>query len=212
MNKCLDDFTLVFRNKAEEFLQSTRDVSFRLGTLGAEGTTSSMAAKYMKSVLTENNTSVDIAYFDTFEIVQKSLLSGEIEYALVPNAYEGVTNFYWDASLTPVFYFIHDTPRYGIYTLPSMYKEYSELLGKEHLRIAACPAVYTLINKLLPEIDIDHLEIVYAPSTESAANHVSRGLCDLGVTNETSASKYNLSNITDIFRVEMSWVVFKANN
>ncbi len=211
MNKLdfMESLTGAFRSKTEEFLSSTRNTSIRLGTLGAKGTTSSMAAEYMRSVLGDNNTSIDIVYYDTFQVVQQNLLDREVEYALVPNAYERVTDFYWDNALIPVLYFIYDTPMYSVYSLPGRYGAASEIVQNHSLKIAACPAVYKLIDILLPELDTGKIQIVQVPSTDSAAKHVSNGLCDLAVTNELCAGKYGLSNVTEMYRVEMSWVVFK---
>jgi hypothetical protein len=83
-----------------------------------------------------------------------------------------------------------------------------KILSRKDLRVAACPAVYKLISILLPQNQLENSQITQVFSTESAARHVHEKLCDLAVTNETSAKKYGLVSITDTYSIEMSWVVF----
>lgn len=207
VNECSNLYN-VFRVKAENFLSRTKGCNIRLGTLGAEGTTSSLAARYLERILKEENgTSTDIVYYNNFEEVHLRLSWEEIDYALVPHAYERITDYYWDNTLEPILYFVYNTPRYGIYTRPDNLNNAENLAGKNK-KIAACPAVYKLISILIPQEEQENLKLEKVNSTESAAWHVCNNICELAVTNESSAEKYGLVNISEIYNVEMSWAVF----
>lgn len=207
INACINLYN-VFKVKAENFLSKTKGCNIKLGTLGAEGTTSSLAAKYLQHILKEKNgTPTDIVYYDNFEEVHIKLSGEEIDYALVPHAYERITDYYWDNTLEPILYFVYNTPKYGIYTKPD-YLNNVENLTKKDIKIAACPAVFKLISILMPQTELDNLKIEKVNSTESAAWYVYNNICELAVTNESSAGKYGLVNISEIYNVEMSWAVF----
>jgi prephenate dehydratase len=84
------------------------------------------------------------------------------------------------------------------------------VLERTRIRVSSCPAVFSLVGRLGPELLAGKdIEILTTDSTALAAKMVHAGLAEVAVTNEMSVSKYGLTFLSEVPGVEMLWSVFR---
>ncbi len=176
-----------------------------VGTLGPAGTTSEQALLTFDSRLREDGgPGVDARLYDDFGEVYRALLAADVEYALFPNAYEHITDLYWDPRLAVRCSYYRPTPEYGLFRARSL------PATPAALRVSSCPAVLSLMEPLAID-GVDRArrrEIITVSSTEKAARAVAEDRADVAVTNMTSAQKYGLVAASPRFAVQMLWTIF----
>lgn len=192
-------------------LQKKDSVSFV--TLGPIGTSSynTLVALLDKIKNINVNISLSINLEDNFDYVYDALNENKTMYAMVPAAYERVTDFFWSPQFENVYNFTYRTPLYG---LVSTYN--NTLKKKENLVVATCPAVEKLFYSLKKNLDVDNIPISYmrTHSTTEAALAVVHKEADLAVTNESSVAEFKdeLEFISEKLASEMLWCLFKKKD
>lgn len=202
MKKILDSLEKQY-DKFIDYLSKNSIIS--IGTLGPTGTTSHYALKYfIDSVKEFENMSVKIVLHNNFRLVHEDLLKGEIDLALIPNAYENITEMYWDIRLKNVLSFLLETPPYGLAT--NRCHNNSDL----KVKISTCSPVKHLVYQFANEKKnrFSKFEIVPAESTAHAAKLVNEGIADYAITNATSLIKEHLEFVSSPFSAEVIWTVF----
>lgn len=179
-----------------------------IGTMGSESTSSVQAAKFF----CENIKELDAYEFRLFPDF-KALLNAahtetEMDFALVPSAYERVTDFFWDMKLENCMNFIFPTPQYGL-----VCKNDYHIDNNENITIATCHAVENIIEELSDgRIKDEQVEKIFTPSTTTALQEVIKGNADIAVTNETSFDLYKDRDIRFIYRkynAKIVWCLFR---
>ena len=172
-------------------------------TMGPKTTSSYHAATMFVDTIKHLviGSSFEIVTFDNFDQVYQCLTENDAEYAIIPNAYEDVTKYYWNRSLKLNGYFRCHTPGYVIAA-----QEASVSLGCP--RVASCPAVYQLIDDAVQAGTFQDYQLVSANSTDHAARLVLEGSADLAVTNTNSVKHYGLTDVKSFYGVEMLWSIF----
>lgn len=179
-----------------------------IGTMGPESTSSVQATKYLCENIGEVE-HYELRLFPDFKKLLAALNNdSSIDFALVPSAYERVTDFFWNINLENCLNFIFPTPKYGL-----VCKEDFVLNQKLPLTVATCHAVENIIEELsdgyIKEKDVKRL---FTSSTTTALQEVLAGNADLAVTNETSFEAYKDKGIKFIFRkfnTKILWCLFK---
>lgn len=186
--------------------------SLKIVTLGPVGTSSNCAALFLVDELSKVNSacnySIDLK--DNFNEVYEQLRCNKTDYALVPAAYERITDFFWCKDFSNVLSFIYETPKYGIIS-----KNDYVFSKSIDVKIASCPAVEKIVNFIGKDIQENYnLELVRTFSTAQAAEFVANGITDIGVTNESSYEIYKgkgIKFITPRYSAKILWVIFKNN-
>ncbi|QWU13751.1 hypothetical protein SAMN04487895_103452 [Paenibacillus sophorae] len=184
--------------------------SLRLTTLGPEGTSSFCTALHLEQMLKQQNPlfTLHLLLKRTFAEVFDSLLNKEADYALIPDAYEKATRFFWCPHFDNMMHFLYSTPDYGIISRTDFDLSRQDGL----LRIAVCPAVEDLLPYFQTEVRWNgESTIVSTSSTTEAAIFVADDIADIAVTNDTSFQLYqhkNLKWISDHLRANIVWSVF----
>jgi bacilysin biosynthesis protein BacA len=174
---------------------------FVVGTMGPSGTSSSLACEYF---IRKVPAVLDSALYDNFDLLFQALLDGDCGLALVPNAYERITEYYWDKRLQLVCFFLRDTPSYGLACRPG-----EAILESGPLRVACCLPVRQLFDELAPaDWRSREIEWTMRPSTTSAARAVQDGEADVAVSNQPSVDAANLVFVIEKPGVPMLWSVF----
>lgn len=179
-----------------------------IGTMGPDSTSSVQATKYLCKNFGEV-ANYDLRLFPDFKQLLDAMNNdSSIDFALVPSAYERVTDFFWNINLENCLNFIFPTLKYGL-----VCKEDFELNQKSPLTVATCHAVENIIEELsdgyIKENDVKRL---FTSSTTTALQEVLAGNADLAVTNETSFEVYKNRGIKFIFRkfnTKILWCLFK---
>lgn len=204
-------FQSIYKEKYMSFVSSIREeekISFI--TLGPEGTSSYNTIVALKQQIKKLNPeiSVDIVLKNNFDLVFQSLYEGKAMYAMVPAAYEKITEFFWEPSYENVFNFSYNTPLYGL-----VCRVNEDLEEKEELVVASCPAVEKLFNGLKESLAISEIPVrnLRTHSTTEAAKAVVDGKADLAITNESSAEKFGhaIKFISSKLNSQMLWCIFK---
>jgi prephenate dehydratase len=174
-------------------------------TMGPETTSSYHATTYFASLLQERSaeTELNINTYDTLEEVYCRLKEGSGDYAVIPNAYEKVTLFYWDMDFTLAGYFLHPTPEYVLAKRKHSHVPHCP-------RVASCPAVYQLIDYSIQKgaFTKDYV-LIKTGSTDTSAKYVAEMKADLAITNSTSIEKHDLEILIRHYKVPMLWSIFK---
>ncbi|RCX16333.1 hypothetical protein DFR58_11178 [Anaerobacterium chartisolvens] len=205
----LDNFRLQL-DYLNQYLYQRKSVC--IGTLGPVGTTSYNAAMYFYKYLKEikNDLYIDIQLWDNFDLVFRYLLDKKVDLIVVPNAYEKITEMYWEPELKNLFSFLLETPAYGLATK----RDEKDRVIKEKVRIASCRPVICLIDKLIRGVidSKEGYELVLANSTTKAAEMVINGIAEYAVTNETSIENKELEFVSGTFSAEVLWSIFCKKN
>ncbi len=198
------------KNKNDQFIQEFIEKNnIKISTLGPAGTSSSVTAEYLVKELKKVNEKCksEIVLQNNFDLVFHDLFEGKADYALVPTAYEKVTDYFWCEQFYNVLNFIYCTPKYGVV---------SKMDFKVHdanvIKMASCPAVENMIyyNDMGIRKEIQ-IEIVHAHSTAEAVKFVCTGKADLGITNETSLNEHigeGVKFISKLYQAEILWALF----
>lgn len=193
--------------RKERFASRFRGQDVNIVTMGPYGTTSSIAADYLKRYMAETVESreVNIYLYDNFDKAVENLKNRHYDLIVLPNAYEKMTNFYWDNSLDLMLTFIIETPTYGLAGIPD------ELPDKEKpLLISTCKPVRHLLDGLLKKTVYadSSYEIVDAYSTRHALSMLEKHEVDLALTNDTSLKSSKAGFISGVLKTEVLWSVF----
>lgn len=189
-------------------LQAKDEVSF--ATLGPIGTSSynTLLALFDEVKMINKNILLNIDLKDNFDLVYDELNQNKSMYAMVPAAYERVTDFFWSPQFENVYNFTYSTPLYGLVT--TCENDYKE---KDSLVVASCPAVEKLFYTLKEGLAIEDIPITYlrTHSTTEAALAVVEKKADLAITNESSVQEYekDLVFISEKLSSQMLWCIFK---
>jgi bacilysin biosynthesis protein BacA len=179
-----------------------------IGTLGPVGTTSYFATTYFIEYIKEicSDIKIDIKLWDNFDLVYEAVLAEEVNLIVIPNAYEKITEMYWEPALKNSFSFLLETPAYGLVTK----RDEKNRIIKDKIRIASCRPVVCLIDKLISGVldSKEGYELILANSTTKAAEMVINGMAEYAVTNETSIENKELEFISETFSAEVLWSVF----
>lgn len=177
-----------------------------IATLGPIGTTSYNAALYFRDYVqvTSKDVHVNIDLYENFDLVFKALLDEKTQLILMPNAYNKMTEFYWNKNLEVICSFLLNTPSYGI-------ASHNDFKGKkDKITLATCKAVEHIIPELWNStlFKDKEYEIVEAYSTKSAMQLLVDQKVDLALTNSSSLKKSNLKFISETKSAEVLWSVF----
>lgn len=191
-----------------ENLRSMPEV--KIGTLGPRGTTSEMTSFSLIAALNQSGVSnVQTILYSNFSLVTQALLNDEVDVILIPNAYDRISDIYWDPRMKIDVYFKHETPKYGLYARDS------DIDVHRHMILCAMSACTTIIEHLQQSDAIfADKQVQITSSTEEAAKLVAEGMADIAITNELCAGKYGLVSLASEYHVDMLWTVFslkKAN-
>lgn len=192
------------------FEEISSNDNITIGTLGPNGTSSEQALKYLISRITDYNKKIGCEkhLMNSFKNVYESLNKGLINYALIPTAYERVTDFFWNDNFTNNLNFIFPTPEYGM-VCKNDYKP----ISNRKTRVACCPAVENIIEYLSNgELQDDQIERVKTNSTTEAAICLINGEADLAITNRTSFELYSdkdIKFISKTYNANIVWALFK---
>lgn len=204
---CNDEICQFCNEKRQKLFNYTDGRNIKLVTMGPKGTTSSMAAEYLKKYALNNMNaaSVEIMLYDTFESAAVELKKENADFILLPNAYGKMTNFYWDITLELIFTFIIQTPEYGIAAM-----SLDSVKLKDHVTIATCKAVEHLVSEMWPKLGMEEKDytIIEAYSTKKSLMLLEEGKVDFALTNDTSLVGSNAYFITDTMHTEVLWSVF----
>ncbi|MFD0376133.1 hypothetical protein [Streptomyces sp. NPDC127112] len=171
-----------------------------LGTLGPAGTSSELAARFLAG---EHRLSVRL--FATFDDVLDQLLRSQVEFALVPSAYQGLTRFHWHRDLRLRGFFAQATPEYGIAARAGA----APLPGDGPLVVAAMWEVRRIYAELAPDGLRDRgVAWVDASSTQHAAEILAAGGADLAVTNAPGIRANDLRWVASRQGAEIVWTLF----
>lgn len=184
--------------------------NIKIGTLGPNGTSSEQALKYLISNISNYNYKIEFEkhLMNTFKNVYESLNDGLINYALIPTAYERITDFFWNNNFINNLNFIFPTPEYGI-----VCKNNYRPIKNRKTRIACCPAVENIIAYLSNgELQDDQIERVKTNSTTEAVICLINDGADLAITNKTSFELYSdkdIKFISKTYNANIVWALFK---
>lgn len=179
-----------------------------IATMGPESTSSVQAAKYMCNNI--NGSAIyGLRLFPDFESLLGAINDrDDIDLALVPSAYERVTDFFWDIHLENCLNFIFPTPQYGL-----VCKNDFQIQPNKSVTVATCRAVEHIIEDLSEGIIKENqVKKIITPSTTTALQEVLKGNADLAVTNETSFNVYKQKKIHFVFHkynAKIVWCVFR---
>lgn len=181
-----------------------------IGTLGPEGTSSEFALRYFISNIESYNSNIkcDVFLATNFNTIYNALNDNLIKYALVPTAYEKITDFFWNNDFINNLNFIFPTPQYGM-VCKNDYRQ----INDRKVRIACCAAVENTINYLSNGIFKNgEFQKVQTNSTTEAIKSLIDGYADLAITNKTSFDIYSdkdIKFISKTYNANMVWSVFK---
>ncbi|WP_326698624.1 hypothetical protein OG909_15610 [Streptomyces sp. NBC_01754] len=173
-----------------------------LGTLGPDGTSSQLAARFLAQ---QHGLSVEL--FVTFDEVLERLVDRKIDYALVPSAYQGLTRFHWHRDLRLQAFFPQATPEYGIAGRAGTAAD----LGPHGtpVTVAAMWEVRRIYAEVVPAALSDReVRWVEAVSTQHAAEIVARGGAELAVTNAPGIHAHGLRWVAVRPGAEILWTLF----
>lgn len=176
-----------------------------IGTLGPSGTSSEETACFLvENLKKECEFSPDIHLYDTFDEVQNALVADQITFALVPNAYDRVNEYYIHPEMRWIDHFTHHTPAYGLA------KRNDTEIPMKQCRIVTHPAPRLLIKHLLSQLPHppQHYSVSLVHSTSLAAKLVKDREADLAITNALAAEREGLIFIQDFGKIKMSWSLF----
>ncbi len=185
-----------------------KDMSYlRIGTLGPQGTTSYFATQYFIEYIKKYNRHIEaeILLEEKFDIVTKDLLEGNVDLIIVPNAYEKITDMYWNPRLSNLFTFLLETPKYAIASRVG-----EDMKERQNFKLASCSPVLCLVDYFMEELNIpaESYEIIRANSTTRAAEMVENKVVDMAITNATSIEDRDLEFISSKLSAQVLWSIF----
>ncbi|WP_434594140.1 hypothetical protein [Streptomyces sp. A5-4] len=193
---------------AEEYTARWSDLTGRwaeqpgttLGTLGPDGTSSQLAARFLAQ---QHGLSVEL--FDTFDEVLAQLVDRKVDFALVPSAYQGLTRFHWHRDLRLQAFFPQATPEYGIAAPAAP----GAATGDGPVTVAAMWEVRRIYAEVVPAALRDReVRWVDAASTQHAAEIVAAGGAELAVTNAPGVRLHGLRWVATRPGAEILWTLF----
>ncbi|MDJ0461618.1 hypothetical protein [Streptomyces sp. H27-C3] len=200
---------------AEEYTARWSDLTGRwaeqpgttLGTLGPDGTSSQLAARFLAR---QHGLSVEL--FDTFDEVLAQLVGRKVDFALVPSAYQGLTRFHWHRDLRLRAFFPQATPEYGIAAPAAAAAEAGTGDGSASngpVTVAAMWEVRRIYAEVVPAALRDReVRWVDAASTQHAAEIVAAGGAELAVTNAPGVRLHGLRWVATRPGAEILWTLF----
>lgn len=205
MDTIVSPFIKQFEIIKDECLHKSKIV---IGTMGPETTSSVQAAKYFCNNI-GNGIQYEFKLYPDFVHVLDFMRKEEsLDFALVPSAYERITDFFWDIKLENCMSFIFPTPKYGLVCLDN-----HEINFSDRVTIATCHAVEHIIGELSNGIiDENKVTKIITPSTTTALEEVINGHADLAITNQTSFDYYKDKGIRFIFNqynTNIVWCLFR---
>lgn len=195
------------------FKEISSNNNVKIGTLGPNGTSSEQALRYLISNIENYDKKIEVEKHlaNSFIKLYESLNKGLIKYALIPTAYERITDFFWNNNFINNLNFIFPTPEYGL-VCKNSYKPIKD----RKTRIACCPAVENIIDYLSDgELKNDQIERVKTNSTAEAVICLMSNEVDLAITNRTSFKIYSDKDIKFIFKTynaNIVWSLFKRKD
>ncbi|WP_208818334.1 hypothetical protein [Streptomyces marokkonensis] len=172
-----------------------------LGTLGPEGTSSDLTARFLAA-----GHGLSVRLFRTFDEVLDRLLAEELDFALVPSAYAGLTRFHWHRDLRLRAFFPRATPEYGIAAGDRVPP------GDGPLSVAAMWEVRRIYAEVVPQALRDRdVHWVDASSTQHAAEIVAGGGARLAVTNAPGVRAHGLRWVATRPGAEILWTLFERS-
>ncbi|WP_297430071.1 hypothetical protein [Clostridium sp.] len=195
------------------FKEISNNDSIKIGTLGPNGTSSEQALKYLISNIANYNNKVQFEnhLMNSFGNVYESLNEGLIRYALIPTAYERITDFFWNNNFTNNLNFIFPTPEYGL-----VCKNNYRSIRNRKTKVACCPAVENIIEYLSNgELHDGQIERVKTNSTTEAVISLINNDVDLAITNKTSFELYSdkdIKFISKTYTANIVWTLFKRKD
>ncbi|WP_124065714.1 hypothetical protein [Clostridium sp. E02] len=210
MNELLNGFYEQYNYFFKEIVTNDK---IRIGTLGPCGTSSEQALKYLSCFIKkcDKTITIETSLKNNFLDVYDALNRGLINYALIPTAYERVTDFYWNNRFVNNLNFIFPTPEYGL-----VCKSNYVPIKNRKTRIACCPAVENIIEYLSNgELKNEMVEKVKTNSTTEAVICLINDEVDLAITNRTSFNHYSNKNIKFIsktYNAIIVWSLFKQKD
>lgn len=173
-----------------------------LGTLGPAGTSSHLTA-----VSLAERYGLRIALLPSFDAVLDELVTGDVEFALVPSAYQGLTRFHWHGGLRLRAFFAQATPEYGIAARADA--EPGPPPGTAPVSVAAMWEVRRIYAEVAPAaLGGRPVRWVDAGSTQDAAAILARGGADLAVTNAPGVRAHGLRWVATRPGAEVVWTLF----
>ncbi len=195
------------------FKEVSDNANIKIGTLGPNGTSSEQALKYLISNIPNYSHKIEFEkhLMNNFRNVYESLNEGLINYALIPTAYERITDFFWNNNFINNLNFIFPTPEYGI----ACKNNYRPIRNRK-IRIACCPAVENIIAYLSNgELQDDQIERIKTNSTTEAVICLINDDADLAITNKTSLDIYSdrdIKFISKTYNANIVWALFKRKD
>lgn len=205
---CNDEIFMEQIKMKDKFFQLLRNKqSVSMITLGPRETSSFKSTEYLIDYLKRNGvkTNIVIDAYDDFDSAYISYKENNSEFLVVPNAYEKITNMYWDPELEVAFSYFYSTPIYGL-----AIQKGTDLNFTSNIIVATCNPVFSLINVLGSKLlKGKKVSVLTTKSTTEAAQMVHLNKADIAITNQTSLIKYGLEFLTTGFGVKMLWTVFQ---
>ncbi|WP_025689524.1 hypothetical protein [Paenibacillus zanthoxyli] len=145
---------------------------------------------------------------NNFTQIFDDLEEGFISYALIPSAYERITDFFWNNNFENNLNFIFSTPEYGI-----VCREGQLIDPSRTLKIACCSPVQNIIGSLSNgELKEHNVVKILTSSTTEALLYLLNGMADLAITNQTSFDLYKDQGIQFVYKkysARIVWSLFK---
>lgn len=169
-----------------------------IATLGPHGTCSEQAAHHFA----EKFNGV-VVLRDTFEDAVDMTLNGDSSFAIVPAAYPGIADIFFDniARLSVHQLFLHPTPDFVF----ACHKNFSYPGGA--IKIITHPAPLILCRQVAEIFNVE-VSTALALSNATAAMKIASGEFSHGITNSASADRYGLKILVNFGSVHMAWLAF----
>jgi hypothetical protein len=203
-----------FHEQCDYFLKEILgDNVITIGTLGPNGTSSEQALIYLISTALSYDKRIKFEkhLMNSFTKVYDSLDKGLIKYALIPSAYERITDFFWNNNFTNNLNFIFPTPEYGLVCK----NDYKPVTNRK-IKVACCPAVENIIEYLSGgELQNHLIERVRTNSTTEAVICLINDEADLAITNRTSFDLYSdrdIKFLSKTYNTNIVWTLFKRKD
>lgn len=174
-----------------------------IGTLGPQGTSSEAAANFIADRCFRNESDdVDIHLYSSFEELRLAVVTGEVDLAVVPAAWQRISDFFFTPTFARISHFDFTTPEYGLV------KNGNACLVDGRYKVLTHDAPQLLVPFLLGDIGRHKLLIEIVSSTSVAARMVAEGQATFGITNVNAARMYGLTFVKTYGPIDMSWEVF----
>lgn len=190
-----------------KYIECLKGDEIRVATLGPKGTSSYYAytyfVQYIKSIGIHKKCSVVL--LENFDLVVETLEDNTADIIIIPNAYDRITEMYWNPRLYNLFSFLLKTPDYGIASVDGDYTH-----KDKRIKIASCKPVYCLIDELIHQVDpqIKDYEVIEKYSTIESAVALKNHEVDLALTNSTSVKETGTKFISSVWHADVLWSVF----